>query len=72
MVGLVGVHGPDVFLGRLAGLDIVNGLDGGCHGVIHVVVAMLAVAAHAIQVAETVKIIDDLVDTVIRIEVGPG
>mgnify|MGYP001053604095 FL=1 len=43
VVGLFGVDGPHVLLGRLAGLDVADGLHGGGHGVVHVVVTVLSV-----------------------------
>lgn len=70
MVGLFGVDAPDVLLGGLAGLDVADGLDGSAHGVVLVVVTVLAVTTHAIEVAEGIQVLDQLVDVLIGVEIG--
>lgn len=52
MVCLLGVHVPDIILGSNTIDDILHGLEGGHHGVINIVVAVLAVASHAVKVVE--------------------
>ena len=43
MVGLVSVDRPHVVFRRFAALDVLDGFDGGGHGVVHVVVTVLSV-----------------------------
>ena len=69
MVGLFGVDGPHVLLGRLAGLDVADGLHGGGHGVVHVVVAVLAVSAYAVEIIEAVEVPAHLPELLVGAEV---
>ena len=43
VVGLVSVDRPHVVFRRFAALDVLDGFDGGGHGVVHVVVTVLSV-----------------------------
>ena len=56
LVVFVGVDVPDVLLVRKALLDVAHGLEGRHHGVVHVVVAVLAVAADAVEVRDAVEL----------------
>ena len=69
VIALVGIDGPYVLLGRLAVLDIADGLDCGGHGMIHVVVTMLAVAADAIQIAEGIEVFHELRHAIVGVEI---
>ena len=44
------IHAPDILFILSAAQDIVHSLEGGSHGMIHVVVAVLTVTAYAVQV----------------------
>lgn len=56
LVVFVSVDVPDVlFVGKVL-LDVAHGLEGCHHGVVHVVVAVLAVAADAVEVRDAVEL----------------
>ena len=43
------IYAPDILLVFSAAQDIVHGLEGGGHGVIHVIVAVLTVTTYAVE-----------------------
>ena len=56
LIVFVGVDVPDIlFVGKML-LDVAHGLEGRHHGVVHVVVAVLAVAADAVEVRNAVEL----------------
>ena len=71
MIFLLGIHVPDVFF--LKGGWVDHGFDGihrGEHGVVHVVIAVLAVTTDAVEVGDGVKVLSDLIDVFVGIEIG--
>ena len=55
MVGVFGVDVPDVLLVETTIADVADGFHGGEHGVVHVVVAVLAVASQAVEVLYAIE-----------------
>ena len=54
------IYAPDILLVFSAAQDVVHGLEGGGHGVIHVIVAVLTVTTYAVEVLEGVQILDQV------------
>ena len=69
MVVLFGIDVPD---GRLVGFPEqgADSLDGAEHGVVHVVVAMLAVSANAIQIGQAIQPFAHLAEFGVASELG--
>ena len=63
------IYAPDILLVFSAAQDVVHGLEGGGHGVIHVIVAVLTVTTYAVEVLEGVQILDQVIHMIVGIEV---
>ena len=61
MILFLGVYVPDVLLVGDALHDVADTLEGGQHGVVHVVVAVLSVTPEAVEIGQGVEKRLDLV-----------
>ena len=60
---------PHIFLPALLGQDIVHRLKGSCHGVIHVIIAVLSVPSHTVKVLILVQIRNHLVNLTVCVKI---
>ena len=64
------IYAPDILLVFSAAQDVVHGLEGSGHGVIHIVVSVLAVSADAVEILKCIEVFNQLVHPVIGVEIS--
>ena len=64
MILFVSVHIPDVLLIFTTALDVTDRFKSSSHGMIHIVVAVLAITSNAIQVSEGIQPLHQIIDLI--------
>jgi len=70
VIYLLRIDIPDIILGLDTVYDIFHGFEGSDHGVVNIVIPVLAVAADTVQVVYGLKVIHKGIDILVGIEVG--
>ena len=55
MVFRLCIYLPDILSGRLSGKNVVHGLEGRSHGMIHIIVPVLSVSSNTVQILHLVQ-----------------